>query len=497
MFNSILKGFTLKRLNLVFTKPESITTIIKNINFKLWVSDIRFWILFFFVLRLYNINAPIFDSHHWRQADGLSIARNFFEIDANILYPRIDHAGEFTGIMGSEFPIMNYLVFLLYKLFGVHWWAGRLVNLTLSSIGSYFLFKLLKSIFNKDVAFNTVLILITSIWFAHSRKFMPDIFSSSLVIIGTYYGYKFLSTSQRNYFFIPYIFFLSLGILSKLPAIIGLAFLTPIIFNKSVQLKRKLVFSAITVFSLIPAVIWYFYWAPYLTQTYGYYYFYMGDSIQVGLQFLVRDWQNMIRRFAVDALQYTGFIVYCIGLFYMLWKKKTKLVFLFISAAIIQVVFMLKGAETFVHHSYYIIPFVPFMALIVGYLISQINKPYLRYGLLLIIMAEGIFNQQHDFHIKPKETYKLELENLADQYSKKEDLIATNGQADPTLLYFSHRKGWSLKNEQFTDKRIDLLHRKNCKLIIWDLHQGSPAENFNGFSKVKTTQDFLVFETNH
>ncbi len=110
--------------------------ISKNTNFiKLLFSDVRFWILLFFVIRLFNINAPIFDSHHWRQSDGYAIARNFFEIDANIFFPRVDHAGNLTGIMGSEFPIMNYLVFGLYKLFGVDWWQGRLLNLVVSSLG--------------------------------------------------------------------------------------------------------------------------------------------------------------------------------------------------------------------------------------------------------------------------------------------------------------------------------------------------------------------------
>ena len=45
------------------------------------------------------------------------IARNFLEIDANIMYPRIDMAGDKTGIIGSEFPFFNYLIYLFFEIF--------------------------------------------------------------------------------------------------------------------------------------------------------------------------------------------------------------------------------------------------------------------------------------------------------------------------------------------------------------------------------------------
>ena len=117
------------------------TQLYQNLNLNHILTDIRFWIFLFFILRLFNINAPIFDSHDWRQADGYAIARNFFEIDSNILYPRIDSTGELSGIVGSEFPIMNYLVYWMYSIFDVSWWQGRLLNLIVSSFGCFFFYK--------------------------------------------------------------------------------------------------------------------------------------------------------------------------------------------------------------------------------------------------------------------------------------------------------------------------------------------------------------------
>src|SRR3989344_7431345 len=101
-----------------------------------YASNIRFWIVLFFVLRLYGItNPPIEIAHNWRQVTGDMVARNFYEVDNNILYPRLDFGGEKTGITGTEFPVLNYLMYLLSLIFGFHDWFGRLINLIVSSYG--------------------------------------------------------------------------------------------------------------------------------------------------------------------------------------------------------------------------------------------------------------------------------------------------------------------------------------------------------------------------
>src|SRR5688572_20790329 len=93
-------------------------------------GDIRFWIVFFFILRLYGITFPPLEvGHNWRQTDGLMIARNFYEIDSNFFLPRVDLAGEKTGIVGSEFPVLNYLIYIAYNIFGYEHWYGRLIVL--------------------------------------------------------------------------------------------------------------------------------------------------------------------------------------------------------------------------------------------------------------------------------------------------------------------------------------------------------------------------------
>ena len=97
-------------------------------KFKFLLKDIRFWIFIFFIIRLIGItNPPLEVSHNWRQTTVTMVARNFLEIDNNIFYPRIDIAGEKTGITGMEFPILNYLIYLVSEVFGYEHWYGCLL----------------------------------------------------------------------------------------------------------------------------------------------------------------------------------------------------------------------------------------------------------------------------------------------------------------------------------------------------------------------------------
>ena len=127
------------------------------LQIKTFVNRIEFWIVFFFLIRLVGItNPPIEISHSWRQVTGLMVARNFQESDNNILYPRVDDNNGETGIIGMEFPVMNYIYFIFADLFGYSHWYGRLINLIVSTIGLFYFYKIIEKYFGANVqGFNT------------------------------------------------------------------------------------------------------------------------------------------------------------------------------------------------------------------------------------------------------------------------------------------------------------------------------------------------------
>ena len=165
----------------------------------LLLKDIRFWIILFFAVRLIGItNPPLEISHNWRQTCVTMVARNFLEVDNNIFYPRMDIAGEKTGITGMEFPILNYIIYLTSLIFGYEHWYGRLINLIVSSIGIWFFYKIIRKYFTSELAFYSALILICSIWFMFSRKIMPSTFAMSLALIGAYHGTNYLDPNEER-----------------------------------------------------------------------------------------------------------------------------------------------------------------------------------------------------------------------------------------------------------------------------------------------------------
>jgi hypothetical protein len=398
------------------------------------------------------------------------VARNFLEVDNNILYPRIDIAGEKSGITGMEFPIMNYTIYLTSLVFGYQHWYGRLINLIISSIGIFFFFKLIRKYFNEKIAFNAALVLLTTLWFSFSRKIMPDTFAMSFIIAGIYYGSNYLDQSIKKYRItgiILYTLLITIGILSKLPSAYLLIVFLIAIFSKEITLKRKLYFSFASILAISPSLIWYFYWVPFLVDSYGFWHFFMGKNILEGMQEISDELVLTLQKFYDNALKYIGFGVFSYGLIQSIILKEKRILIVLSLSFVSFLVIIFKAGHTFPHHDYYIIPFIPVMALVTGYGIYQIKNKNIAFILLLAIGIEGTLNQHSDFIIREKEKALLSLEKDLDEISNRNDLILINSDEYPTPMYFAHRKGWVNSNQNILDEDyIKRLEKKGLKFIV-------------------------------
>lgn len=459
-----------------------------------FIKDIRFWILFFFLLRLYCItNPPLEIAHNWRQTTGYMVARNFYEIDSNIFYPRLDMAGDKTGITGTEFSVLNYLIYLLSLVFGFHDWFGRLINLIVSSIGIFYFYKLIKLKFGERLAFLSAYLLLISDWFIYSRKGMPDTFSTALVIMSLYFAFRYFENYKwKNIFF--YFLFAMLGVLSKIPAAYLLVLLWFPLNNKEIPIRYRLYVIAATGLMFVPVIWWYFYWVPYLTQHFGFSHYYMGVSVQLGLRQLMADLPAAFEKFYYDALKFMGFAAFLGGV-YMAWKRRDKgmqKIFLLTAGAFF--VFMAKAGGNFCVHSYYVIPFVPVMCFFAAFLLNTFKKEWVLVLAIVALTVENIANQQHDFRIKESEKYKLTLEPLADRISKRNDLIAINCDPNPQQIYLTHRKGWNITTKEAQDVQfMDSLRLRQCKFLFINKHELKGDEVFPFEQVVYNGDDFVIY----
>ncbi len=459
-----------------------------------WLNDIRFWILLFFTLRLYGItNAPLEMGHNWRQSLTNMIARNFLQIDNNILYPRIDVNGNKPGIMATEFPMFNYLIYIIAKIFGYAHWYGRLINLVISSIGIFYFYKIIKRFFSESLAFYAVLILLSSLWFAHSRKSMPDTFCISVVIIGIYYGLIYLYENKRVHLLL-FIILSSLAVLCKIPAVYLLSVMAIPMFDKTIPVKNKIYISAGGLFVLLVMCIWYFYWDPYLLATYKVQ-LYFPRGLLEGFKDLINYATDTFEKFYFIALEsFVAFGLFLAGLYFMIREKQKVLVLVFVIASGIFFLFMCKTGYVFSTHSYYIIPYVPIMALITGFAIIQIKKVRIRIVLITVILIEGLLNQQDDFRIRDSEKYKLEMEPVANKVTAKNDLVAINGDKSPQVMYFLNRRGWSLSNSDISNlTTIDSIKLQGCKYVFIDKNNLPLVDLSKSFKTVYNDVNFAVY----
>ncbi|MBV8066549.1 MAG: glycosyltransferase family 39 protein [Candidatus Eremiobacteraeota bacterium] len=83
-------------------------------------------------MRLHGIHDPMLDHPGWRQGDTAAIARNFFRLRFDIMYPQTMYNGPPPNYVELELQIVPFIVATAYKVFGIHEIFGRIVVLAFS-----------------------------------------------------------------------------------------------------------------------------------------------------------------------------------------------------------------------------------------------------------------------------------------------------------------------------------------------------------------------------
>lgn len=439
------------------------------------LNNVWIWILLFFLIRLIGItNPPLEMTHNWRQVTGLMVARNFLEVDNNILYPRIDDNGGQTGIIGMEFPTLNYLHYVVAIFFGHAHWYGRLINLIVSSLGIFYYSKIIGRFFNHKIVFASTLFLLCSIWFSFSRKMMPDTYCVSIMFAAIFYGVYYLENGTI-WRLILFSTLASVAILSKIPSGIYFGLLLPLIFS-NYEVKRKILLSTSIACPLIVMYLWYFIWCPFLSLEYGNW-FNSGRTFSVGFSEISTNFSQCLENFYFHSFKsYIIFSLVIIGLCLMFIQKNKCLILTILPISLVFLVYMVKSGYFFYHHDYYIVPIVPLMALVAGYAISLRQNKWI-FGLLVFAgISEGILNQYHDFITNTSDQYKLNISTIANTVSSEKDLIVINGNGNPQQIYLAHRKGWICNDYELTDSLyLNTLSNQNAKYLFVNKHTTNPT----------------------
>lgn len=443
--------------------PSSAISWLRN---RLIWQDIRFWTALSILVHLIGIDSPPIEvGHSWRQCLTAMVARNFTEIDPDIRFPRVDMGGAGTGIIGSEFPLLNYLMAWLDQLLGPAYWHGRGIVLVTASIAVYFFYRLVKGLFGREVAFSSSLVLLASSWFEYSRKIMPDVFSISLVLIALFCAWRYVTTG-RIAPLVCYVLFAAAGVLGKMPAASLLGILVVPVLDPGLPRLRRGLLALASLFPLAALLSWYFVWVPHLLDTYGYQLYYP-RSLATGAMELWHAKGLVLEKFGFQALcSYVGAGTFLVGLVLIAAKRSWRILLGGVAFSMVFFFYMLKTGDVFAQHSYYVLPAVPLIAVLAGMAAARVPVKF-RWLVLLVIGVEGVANQAYDLATPDRNRYLLELETLADRFSPPGQLVVVNGGLDPKYMYFLHRRGWSVAEAECRDaKRMNDLVQQGAACLF-------------------------------
>lgn len=440
--------------------------------------------------------------HMWAMCDRGSVARNYEQESMNFFKPRVHETKEGDGITGLEFPIMNYVAAIFYKIFGFsEFWYRFIMYLVYAAgiISSY----LVSGFFLRNTVFRFLSVLLytsTPILTYYAANFIPDTASFGFMMTAWYFFFSYLERPGKVKILM---FFLcvTLATLIKLTSAIGAIIMLGMIiwsyirrsnfaFSKENANRPLLILLCLATLGL--TYYWYAY-AKMLNDTYGLSVFLM-KSMQPGSWQAVKDVATHVNEIWVQFYYFKP--IYYLLLFSFIFSliyfkkidEKLKIVYVGYFFGVITFVYLMF--IQFNSHDYYIITLLPllfYLFISVFHIIEKLELDkktvsILNLTFILITLFAINFNKKHqefrmDEHCwlydwsryKDFQTVEPYVQSLG--ISKKDKAIAILDYSPNIALYFLNMKGWSVADVA-EDEAISraMVHRPEY-LVIADSTQ--------------------------
>lgn len=437
-------------------------------NKRLWITI--FILLLLFLSRIPHIgNATAEAGDYWRQTDTESMARNFVEKKFNIFYPQMNYDGPLPNYVQLELQLTTFLIAILYKAFGYHYWLARLVPIGFFITSAFYLFRIAEKLYSTRQAWVTLLIygaLPLNLFF--SRAIMPEAALLCFFTGAYYYFIKWIEDERLSTLLLAALF-TCLAISQKVPAaFLGLAMLLLCLTKYKARFILRWDLWLFAVISLVPNLIYYL-WSYYHAE----WKFVSGIATRhifpkSATAFLAPEALEFYKVNLVEAFGPVPLIFAAAGLVLVVLKKDKFTLFWLLSIVLEVLVIV-----SVIRFKYYLIMLGPIIALLAGIAIALPWKYYKLGGIVSIALAILVFNSSS---LSEQKNF-VEVRNRLDgaeilvQQTQKEDLIVI-GTYDPALLSISGRAGWraNVQHNAYTPQDpkadIDYYIRNGAKYFL-------------------------------
>lgn len=400
------------------------------------------------------LSPPIASKTIFRQTHTAMLTENFVKegFSLNGLYLNI--TGRENPLVIYEFPVYNFIVGVLYSIFGADPFWGKAVSLTSALLGMLFLIELIRRRYGYSVG------LLSGFFFVFSpvglmmySSFQPDTFSMMFIVLSLWFLYKWhdlKSTINFIYFSVA----LLIAGLVKYPIVVPYMPLITIAFFVDKNKIKILDFRFLLIFFVIfvlPLVSWYVYSRAYLTD--------IGRSSGIiDRMFLIGDLSRFLSLSYYTKIGFTIPIMSLSGagcLIFVLGLRKLDITQ---GALLIGIPFYFFLVPTVRDQWYYLLPCVPIFALFMakGFLLmlrwSSSRNRNIMLSTFMALFVIG-FASCVSYELK-KDYVSWQAAISLRQISNSDDLVffinmhdrgAGIGGHNPTLSYLSQRKGWNVK----------------------------------------------------
>ena len=221
--------------------------------------DSLFTYLFFLVFAVFLLfyydyftllGLPPVGTHIWRQTDSLSFAWCFWKNGLDFFHPQILNRSYGNGFAVSEFPVLQYIIAMLYSVFGFHWWISKAVYALVFFSGLLAIFRISKY-YIKDLFwafFIAILFFTAPALVFYGSSCIPDVAALSFSFIGFSFYLDFRTGNRKIVLCVSMFFFCLSGLMKMTYLILFLAsFASVIILSIRNTSVRKIPFSEILI----------------------------------------------------------------------------------------------------------------------------------------------------------------------------------------------------------------------------------------------------------